>query len=163
MFKIRARNIYGWGDFSPIAQIRTSDSPGQMEIVYTDSFVDAIDGISKVRITFSEPEANGEYISKYQIMVQKYDGVTFIEDTTHCDGSDSQVIANMYCDIPMTTLRAAPYSLTKGMLIKVIARAYNLYQWGQFSQVNVDGATLETEPVGILTLTYLDTSISNNV
>lgn len=133
-----------------------------MEIVYTESFVDLIDGVSKVRIEFEEPEPNGESITKYQILIQKSDGVNYAEDLTHCDGSNAQVIANLYCDIPMTVFRAAPYNLAKGTLIKVIARAYNLYQWGQYSQVNVIGATVETEPLGILTLTYLDTSVSNN-
>jgi hypothetical protein len=48
-------------------------------------------------------------------------------------------------------------------LIQVIARAYNLFEWGQYSQVNVVGATLQTEPVGIMSLTYnLDPTISDN-
>lgn len=162
-FKLRALNKYGWGPYSIVSYIRTSDSPGQMEILSTDSFVDELDGISKIRISFTEPEPNGEFITKYQIKVQTWDLVTFIEDTVDCDGSQLQIIANMYCDIPMTVLRAAPYSLTKGMLIKVIGRAYNLYEWGQFSQVNVEGATLETEPVGIVSLSYVDSAVSNNL
>ncbi len=52
--------------------------------------------------------------------------------------------------------------MVKGDLIKVKARAYNLYEWGQYSQLNVEGATVETEPVSILTLTYEDTPVSNN-
>jgi hypothetical protein len=82
-----------------------------MEILNTDSFIDELDGVSKIRISWVEPEPNGEY----------------------CDGSDLQIIANMYCDIPMTVLRAEPYKLTKGQLIIVVARAFNLYEWGQYS------------------------------
>jgi hypothetical protein len=62
----------------------------------------------------------------------------------------------------MTVLRAEPFSYRKGMLIRVIARAYNLFEWGQWSQPNVEGALLETEPVGVTTLTFLDTPVSNN-
>jgi len=47
-------------------------------------------------------------------------------------------------------------------LIRVIARAYNLFEWGPWSQVNVEGALVETEPVGVKTLNFLDTSVSNN-
>ncbi len=87
-FKLRAKNQYGWGEYSIVSYIRTSDNPGQMEIVITESIIDPIDQLSKVRIYFEEPEANGEYISKYQILIQKKDG-SFAEELTHCDGMDS--------------------------------------------------------------------------
>ena len=32
-FRLRALNIYGWGDFSYLSYIRTSSSPGQMDIL----------------------------------------------------------------------------------------------------------------------------------
>lgn len=162
-FRVRALNVYGWGEFSYLSYVRTSDRPGQMEIVYTDSFIDELDGISKIRISWQEPEPNGEFITKYQIKVQTWDLSTFVEPIQYCDGSDPQTIANMYCDIPMTVLRADPYKLSKGQLIIVVARAFNLYEWGQFSQVNVEGATLETEPVGVTTLAFVDTAESNNM
>ena len=89
-------------------------------------------------------------------------GNTYLEELTDCDGSKPTVITNMYCDVPMTVLRAEPFSYRKGMLIRAIARAYNLFEWGQWSQPNVEGALLETEPVGVTTLTFLDTPVSNN-
>lgn len=64
-FRLRAKNIYGWGDFSYLSYIRSSTSPGQMEIVQTVAFIDAFDGVSKVRISFTEPLANGEFITQY--------------------------------------------------------------------------------------------------
>lgn len=35
LFKIRAKNIYGWGDFSSTVTIRTSDVPDTMSPVVT--------------------------------------------------------------------------------------------------------------------------------
>jgi len=59
-------------------------------------------------------------------------------------------------------VRGEPWKYRRGELIKVIGRAYNLFEWGPWSQVNVEGAVLETEPIGIMTLTFLDTAVSNN-
>ncbi len=64
-FRIRAQNVYGWGDFSYLSYIRTSTSPGQMDIVQTTAFIDPFDNVSKVRIYFAEPESNGEFITEY--------------------------------------------------------------------------------------------------
>ena len=40
------------------------------------------------------------------------DGTSYAEDLTNCDGASATAISNMYCDIPMATLRTIPYSLT---------------------------------------------------
>jgi len=101
-----------------------------MDIVITDTLIDPVDNISKVRISWSEPIANGEFITKYQIMILKYGGVINLEDLIYCDGSQQQIILNMYCDIPMTTLRVEPYNLVKGTVIQARVRAYNLFEWG---------------------------------
>jgi len=113
-FKVRALNRYGWGAWSIVSYISTSDSPGQMEIVGTETYYDIIDEVQKVRISWQEPLANGEFITKYQIKIQKYDASQFIEDLVHCDGSNAQIIANMRCDIPFQYLRGEPYKLRRG-------------------------------------------------
>lgn len=88
---------------------------------------------SVVRITFYSPASNGATITKYQIVILASDGSTYYETTTYCDGSNSGIISNMYCDIPMTTLRTSPYSLTYGTTVKAKAKAYNSNGWGSFS------------------------------
>ena len=95
-----------------------------------------------VRIIFYTPASNGAAITKYQILLQSYDGSTYYETTTYCDGSSLTVIANMYCDVPMSVLIASPYSLTYGVTVKAKAKAYNSNGWGSFSQPNVAGATI---------------------
>jgi hypothetical protein len=62
-FKIRAKNIYGWGSYSSIASIVSSDVPSQMFIPTT-----TLSG-SNVRITFLLPTTNGEAITRYQILI----------------------------------------------------------------------------------------------
>lgn len=67
---------------------------------------------TNVRISFTAPNNNGKPIDKYQILILQSDGLTYTEDTTDCDGSNAVIISNLYCDIPMQTLRNAPYLLT---------------------------------------------------
>ena len=59
-FRVRARNAYGFGDFSDPASIRTSDKPEIMAAV-TTSIVDNIN----VRIDWTKPYENSETIEKY--------------------------------------------------------------------------------------------------
>lgn len=63
-----------------------------------------------VEISWTAPTNNFFAIDQYQILIQKKDG-TFYEDLTYCDGSTSQVISDLKCLVPMSVLRAAPYSL----------------------------------------------------
>jgi hypothetical protein len=134
-FKVRALNIYGWGEWSIVSYISTSDNPGQMEVLMTESIYDPIDEIQKVRFSWIEPLANGEFITKYQIKFMRNDGLgnNYLEELVNCDGSDIQVITNMYCDVPTTVFRAEPFAYRRGVLIRAIARAYNLFEWGQWS------------------------------
>jgi hypothetical protein len=66
---------------------------------------------TNVEISWVPPSSNGAAILTYKILLQHADG-SFAEDVTLCDGSDSLVISDLYCSIPMSALRAAPYSLT---------------------------------------------------
>jgi hypothetical protein len=63
-FRVRARNAYGFGDFSDPANIRTSDKPEIMAAV-TTSIVDNV----KVRIGWDTPYDNSEDIEIYKILI----------------------------------------------------------------------------------------------
>ena len=56
------------------------------------------------------------------------------------------------CSIPFTTLRAAPYSLSYGNLVQARVRAKNFIGFGAFSQENIVGAAVQTEPAQITSL-----------
>lgn len=51
-----------------------------------------------------------------------------------------------YCDIPMTTLRVAPFLLKRGDTVVFIVRAVNSLGQGSYSQPNTNGAQISVEP-----------------
>ena len=53
---------------------------------------------------------------------------------------------NLQCDISLTTLRASPFDLAYGALVQARVQAMNANGWGGLSQVNLDGARIQTEP-----------------
>jgi hypothetical protein len=109
---------------------------------------------TKVRISWLTPASNGSPIDAYQVLILQADGATFAEDPTDCDGSSLGTVTNLYCDVPSSSLLAAPYNLTQGMLVAAIVRAHNANGWGSYSQVNIAGATIQVAPLAVSTLTY---------
>jgi hypothetical protein len=59
LFKVRARNIYGFGPFSAIATIYAYDFPSQPAIMTTQ-----VVG-TKVRFSFAKPDENGSAITSF--------------------------------------------------------------------------------------------------
>mmetsp|Transcript_29134 Transcript_29134/g.28192 ORF Transcript_29134/g.28192 Transcript_29134/m.28192 type:complete len:232 (-) Transcript_29134:211-906(-) len=141
-FKVRAKNKWGWGDYSAIASFKASEAPDQMDPVTTS--IDAITG--GVKIEWVAPSSNFDTITAYMIEIQET-STTFTEDLTNCNGATSTIIANLYCIIPMSTLIGSPYLLTQGDLVTVQIRAYNQYGFSAYSAVNTVGATVKTKPV----------------
>jgi len=74
---------------------------------------------------------------------------TYYEDAVNCDGSDSTIVSNLQCTIPMSTLIATPYFLTLGDLIVVKISAHNANGWGAESTPNAFGTTIRTVPVAM--------------
>lgn len=64
-FRVRAKNAYGFGSYSNIANIRTSHQPETMVTVTT-----AIQDQVKVRISWIKPYENSEPITAYKILIQ---------------------------------------------------------------------------------------------
>lgn len=50
-------------------------------------------------------------------MIKKSD-TTYVEDTTYCDGSDTNIVSQLYCEIPMSVFISSPYSLSPNDLIE---------------------------------------------
>lgn len=49
----------------------------------------------------------------------------FAKDLIYCNGADSVVIAELKCEIPMSVLRNAPYSLPFNTVVKAKVSAHN--------------------------------------
>lgn len=106
-----------------------------------------------VRITWQVPTYNGgSPILGYRITIKTFDG-DYIEDLDNCDGADQTTKANLYCIIPMATLRAEPYNLILSQTIVALVEARNIigYNWTP-SDENTGDAELRTEPLAPLSI-----------
>jgi hypothetical protein len=72
---------------------------------------------TSVRIDWDYPTDNGGTITEYEISILTHSVGVYSLELSSCNGADSVIVANRYCDIPMATLTAAPFLLTQGTLI----------------------------------------------
>jgi hypothetical protein len=147
LLRYRAANKYGWGPYSDPVTIRAADIPAAPAPVVT-SITDLY-----ARVAWSEPDDKSAAIEEYEIRLRAADGVTLAEETTYCEGSRSAIVESRYCLVPMTTLRAAPYSLGYGELVAAVLRARNAIGWSPWSPANGVGALVQTEPLASATPT----------
>ena len=73
------------------------------------------------------------------------DGVNYYE-TSFCDGSDATIVANRYCNVPMSVFMQLPYLLIQGDAIVAQASAMNEIGWSPESNPNTIGSNVETIP-----------------
>lgn len=70
---------------------------------------------------------------------------SFVEDLTHCDGSQQSNFDNASCTIPYAYL-ISTYGFQVGQLVQAKVRAFNINGWGGFSQINTSGAYIQAIP-----------------
>ena len=140
-FKIIARNIFGSSIDSNTLTYIASQVPDKPVFVIT-----SIQTVN-VKLEWIDPVSNYAAIDKYQILIADHNAVSYLESTTLCDGSLSLTIADKYCIIPMTALRAAPFNLEKLEFITAKVRVHNSRGWSLLSDANIAGVTVATEPV----------------
>jgi hypothetical protein len=142
-FKVRAKNYWGWSDFSEELEIKSATYPDQMAAVTTE--VDAATG--GVSISWEEPYDNEQPITAYEILISNADGSEWLADLTNCDASQSAQVTARSCLIPMSVLITDPYNYQFRDRIEVQARAYNSYGWAtEYSPANTEGATVRVIP-----------------
>lgn len=134
--------MWGWGEYSTVLTATPSAAPEQMVAVVTT--IEPVTGA--VMLSWTPPVDNAAEITAYSIEVLDHDGLVWSEDSTHCDGSTLVIRLARRCTIPMATLTAAPFSLERGELVLVRARAYNFNGWSVYSPTNTDGARVKTPP-----------------
>jgi len=78
-FRIRARNIFGFGPFSNETVIRASTVPSPPQIVQTQTVN------STVIISFPKPNDNGDAITSYDIQIKSSDGYYYF--SSECNSS----------------------------------------------------------------------------
>lgn len=139
-FRVRAKNLYGWGDFSQEVAITASQQPDPVATITTEN-----DGTDVV-IRWSAPINNFAVITSYSLQVLETDGKTYADANTYCDEDADAILSARKCTISLTELRAAPFSLTYNQVIVARVRSVNMYGTSDYSQPNVLGATIRTEP-----------------
>jgi hypothetical protein len=89
--RVRAHNVNGWGDFSPILIIKSTGIPGIPQPPTT--FIQNLN----VRISWTDPSNNFEAITSYQVLISLSDYQTMREIPLYCDGSNAVVVALRSC------------------------------------------------------------------
>lgn len=82
--KIRARNYWGWGDFSETITMKASTMPGQVQTPVTS--IEATTG--GIRVTWVEPDSNSDTITAYKIEAQ----LPTNDWSEICDGTQEEVV-----------------------------------------------------------------------
>jgi hypothetical protein len=138
-FRVRSRNVHGWGAWSSTTTIQAAAVPGQPTAA-TTAFQDA-----SVRVSWTAPSANFKTITAYGVELRDSAG-NYHNLTSYCDPVSAGLVSSRYCDVPVSVLRAAPFNLGLQALVVARVRAYNVRGWGEYSPANTVGALIETEP-----------------
>jgi len=101
---------------------------------------------AEVRIQWTLPAGDGgKPILEYTIVILTSDGATYAAEPS-CDGGDATTIANLFCTVPMDSLRATPFTLALGDLVVATVTATNEIGTSAPSTANTAGAFVMTEP-----------------
>lgn len=149
-FKVRALNIYGFGDYSSTVTLRPDSAPAMMSSVSTSL------SYPTVTIAFSEPFNNGAQITSYQVQIYSYTETQFVEDVSVCDGSSML----LHCNVPMQIL-ISQYGYSQGQLVVARVRAINELGPGYYSSQNSAGVIVQTEPTFMNAPEVLDETASD--
>jgi hypothetical protein len=140
LFRYRASNQHGTGDWSPTATIYASAPPLAPGAATTSN-----DG-TDVRVTWpASPSDRGSAVTSYTISFAHADG-TYSPIVPGCDGTLSAVVTSRSCAVPMAALTSAPYSLAIGSYVKVRVSASNAKGASPLSPANTVGAVAQTAP-----------------
>ena len=132
-YRIRAKNRWGWGQYStPDLVIETPKAP--MPITKRTSTV--IQKTGDVKIAWEAPGSNGSEIQGYKVEIRTAEG----EWVPKCSTREQ-----LKCKVRMSELRNK-FKLPLGSVIEYRVRAINLAGPGPWSDMNTEGATIRTEP-----------------
>lgn len=138
-FKVQARNAHGYGAYSSEVMILAAQNP-QKPAAPTTTF-----DTTQVIVDWSAPFDEGSTITKYEIYIRTNDAVTYSLELTYCDGSVAQIVSDTRCEIPVSTLRVAPFNLYWGDSVYAKVIAFNMYGQSLESDTG-NGAIIITYP-----------------
>lgn len=86
IFRVRAKNVYGYGDWSTELTIKASSVPGIVSIPAV-SVVDVGNNVGGIQIAWNEPTTNSEVITAYEITISDAAGTPAFHIPSTCDGT----------------------------------------------------------------------------
>ena len=121
-FRYRAKNVHGWGDYSPISWVLLANRPDTLDPVTTTSVG------TNVEISWNlTPHERFSPVFAYRIKVKRFDGI-FVEHS-QCDGTDPTVISELKCTITMLSLFEPDFGLVEGDAIVATVEAMNAHDY----------------------------------
>lgn len=84
--KVRAKNYWGWGEFSDIISIKASTVPDKVDVPVTSIEAETVG----VRVNWSAPDNHSDTITAYRIEAQ----LDSLEWAEICDGTDATIVTN---------------------------------------------------------------------
>jgi hypothetical protein len=146
-FKVRARNVYGYGEYSEVLVVQTGDRPDTMPELDTR----AVGSI--IQITWDEPADNGYSVDDYDVEIlnkatNRFSSVfeivndrgVRIRESLCIESNKQTVISSRECEINAQTLASSAYGYRSGDLLVGRIKAHNQMGWGDWSVPNRSGA-----------------------
>jgi hypothetical protein len=145
IFTYYATNAHGDGPHSDPVTVLAATVPAIMNAP-TVSTVSQHTSLH-YRITVIAPHSGGTgvAISGYEITFKQSDGVTYTAITAECP-TNGATITNLYCDVSLSSLTAAPFSLPLGAEVVAKVRAQNTLGDGDYSADSSGSALIVTIP-----------------
>jgi hypothetical protein len=137
--RVRAKNYWGWGEWSDVLLIKASSVPEQVSTA-TTAIDEATGGL---RVEWTEPFDNSDEITEYEIEAKTSSG----DWLSICDGSDAQVVATLRCIVDMSVLtEPTTFGLVFEDMVEVRVAARNVNGLGEYSSPNTSGEYVRTAP-----------------
>lgn len=143
-FKLESRNLVGYSLLSESFAVLAAQVPSRPNSPKTSISGDF------VVIEWNQPPFDGaSEITSYNIRIGQQGNSVYTEYFTSCNGANPAVFGSRSCAVPISTLKAYPYSLDWGVGVYAIVSAINIVGPSEFSLPTL------TAEAGII-LTYPD-------
>ena len=127
-FWVRAKNIYGYGQFSPTVSIVAAEVPNTLASVVTSLY-----GSSSVQLSWFAPTDSVAIYYQVQLFNPKL--LKNFDDLTNCNGQSNTVLSSLSCVIPLTTLTQS-FGYSYGDTVRATVRVMNKNGWSNYSPLN---------------------------
>jgi hypothetical protein len=107
---------------------------------------------SSIKVSWTLPTDNGSPITSYKVFIKEISTDVYTQESVDCDGTNSDVIADKYCLINISTLLAAPYNVDGGDSIYAKVQTANIYGETDIS-LEGNGAYYTRVPDQLISLT----------